>query len=160
MQLHIIGDAHRHNAKEDDDQQVAKPYIRKVGGVEKAEDDAQQPDENHLESAEPHQRQSHKTRHSGGRDDGPLHRLQLHPALRTGPARPEPRRGIVGTRRVVEVVVDKVGVNLHDKCEEQTQQGGNPAERAPALTTVDIGQRHANHHRNSRSAKRLRARCQ
>ena len=139
VQLDVIGAADGYDAEEDDHQHVAQADIGEVGGVEEAEDDAEQSDEQHFESAVEDEWQSDDAGGYGGGGNGALHGVDADPALCAGALWPESGGGVVVASGVVEEVVDEVGVNLHDEGKEEAKDGSRRAEDVE-FARVEVGQ--------------------
>ena len=92
-----------------------------MGGVEKTEHHTDNTDENHLQPAIPDQRQSDDTCQTSGQGNGPFHRVEFHPSLRTSPPRTYAGLVIISAVGKVKEVVDKVRINLHGEGKKQTQ---------------------------------------
>ncbi len=113
----------RHQTEEHHDEHIAQALGGKKRGVEKGE--------HHTQGAHPHQvpapvsdeRQAH---HAGrNRCDGqcPAHGRQRDPSLGTRPFGSQAGLAIVVSTHEVEVIVDQIGVDLHQPSEQQAQEG-------------------------------------
>ena len=159
MHDNIVRYADRHDSEKHQHQHIAKAVIAQVGGVEETEDNAQQTDNDHLPSAIPHQRQTYQTGDGCRQQDGTTHAGSTHPPHRTGSLRTEAGLVVVAADEV-EIVVDKVGVNLHHECKQQTQHSGQPCKRKSRCPAVAVSQSQRYHYRHSSSRQRLRTGCQ
>src|SRR5574344_1717037 len=105
-----------------------------MSGVKETEHHTQQPYRYHLQTAKPHQRQSHNTGSTGGQSNSTLHGVQCHPPLSTGTTGPQTRLTVVGATDKVEEVVDEIGIYLHQESKKQAK-----GSRCPTEYSANIG---------------------
>ena len=89
-----------------------------MSSIKEAEHDADDANQNHLQSAPINKGQSHDTRQTGSGSNSLLHGIELHPPHRTCATRTKARLNIIRAVGKIEEVVDEVGINLHDEGKE------------------------------------------
>ena len=140
------------HTEEQQDEQVAHSHIGEMGGVEEAEDDAERPHSNHRPTAIEHQGKPDEACHSRCQQQCPTHSGGGNPPLRAGAEGPQTVFAVVAPKEV-KVVVDEIGIDLHDKGKKEAQQSGNGTDGSPAFYESH-GQ--AYHHGNSSPREGLR----
>ena len=150
MQLDVIATADRYDAKEHQHEQIAQSLIREKSGIEEGEDHTEDTHENHLQTSIIGQWQSDDTGQTRREGNGFLHRIEFHPPLGTGSSGPQSCLHIIRSISKIKEVIDEVGIDLHGKGEEQTEQRCRPTEHLVfILEGIDPCQGHTYHHRHS-----------
>ena len=157
IDIHIHGSAGFDfmDAKEDEYQHIAHADIGQVGSVEEAENDAKQSDEQHFKATIEDKWQAYDAGQTGGKGYGTFHGIDADPSLCAGTKRTKTGGFVVVASNVVEEVVDEVGINLHDECKEQAEQGCRRA-KGVKLPGVEIGQCDTYHDGNGSAGQGLR----
>ena len=101
-----------------------------------------------------HQGQTDSTAECRGDEQSLAHGTFRHPPHRTGTLWAKSRCRIVVATLEIEIVVDEIGINLHDKRKEKAQHTRQPRYR-PAM--ISYRQCRTNHHRHSSSRQCLGA---
>lgn len=119
---HIICEDHRNEAKEDEDEEVAPTEIGEMGGVEEAEEDAEDAHKEQFPlQVEQQDSKSNTTRKEGHHSDAPLHSTRCDPPLCTSTLWSQTVFTICALLEI-KVVVNEVGIDLHEDGEEKTEE--------------------------------------
>ena len=120
----VVGEDDGNESEEDEHQQVAPTEVGKACGVEEAEEDAEDThDEEFPLRMDEQDADAHKTGEHGHDADAPLHSTWSNPPLCTSAFGAETVFA-VGAFAEVEIVVDEVGINLHEDGEEKAEEEG------------------------------------
>ena len=151
--LQIVGETYRHDAEEDENQEVAHGDVGEEGGVEETEHDTGDTDADKPPTTKVSEWQSNETGDDGDYPQCTLHGLRGDPSRGDGSFGPE-AFFIVRAFEVVVVVVGEVGVDLHHESEGDAEDEGQPME---AVAHVMKGEHTTDQHGSKRTRERLRA---
>ena len=116
----ITGEDHRNEAKEDEDKEVTPSEIGEMSSVKETEEDAENAHKEQFPlQVEQQDGKSDTTREEGHHSDAPLHGTRCDPPLRTSTFRSQTVFTICALLEI-KVVIDEIGINLHEDGEEQT----------------------------------------
>ena len=112
----------RHKAKENKYQQIAPSKIGKMSSVKKTEKDTKGSDDEKFPlHVEQENAQSHQTGKNCHDANAPLHGTRRNPTLRASPFRTE-TVFTVCTFPKIEIVIDEIGINLHQDGKKETKK--------------------------------------
>lgn len=116
---HIVGEDHRNKAKEDEDENITPTEIGEMGGIKETEEDAEDANKEQFPlQVKKQDGKSDEARKESHHSNTSLHRTRRDPTLRTSTFWPQAVFAI-STLLEIKVVVDQVGIDLHEDGEEK-----------------------------------------